>query len=227
VIVPRFAISDTRETDTIDEANKIIIAGHGRMGVVIGRMLTGAGHTATVIDYSSKQIDFLAQFGFKAFYGDATRPDLLHSAGIDEAKVFIVAIDQKDQATALVHYVTQNHPNVHVIARAVDRMHVYDLWHAGCRDVIRETFDSATRMGRSVYEAMGISREKADLMVDAFVATDGKSMLDLAEHYDPNVTALENQPYMENARKMIKVWEAELIEELARIQNSDDPKTGT
>ena len=95
VIVPRFATLETRETDTIDEANNIIIAGHGRMGVVISRMLTGAGHSATVIDYSSKQIDFLAQFGFKAFYGDATRPDLLHSAGIENAKVLVVAIDQK------------------------------------------------------------------------------------------------------------------------------------
>ena len=95
VIVPRFATLETRETDIIDEANNIIIAGHGRMGVVISRMLTGAGHSATVIDYSSKQIDFLAQFGFKAFYGDATRPDLLHSAGIENAKVLVVAIDQK------------------------------------------------------------------------------------------------------------------------------------
>ena len=84
-------------------------------------------------------------------------------------------------------------------------MHVYDLWHAGCRDVIRETFDSSTRMGRSVYEALGVPREKADCMVNAFVTTDGKSMRDLAEHYDPDVSALENQPYMENARKMIKV----------------------
>jgi len=227
VIVPRFAETETRESDTIDEANKIIIAGHGRMGVVIGRMLTGAGHSATVIDYSSKQIEFLAQFGFKAYYGDATRPDLLHSAGIDDAKILIVAIDQKEQATALVHYVHTNHPHVHIIARAIDRMHVYDLWHVGCRDVIRETFDSATRMGRSVYEAMGVSREKADRMVDAFVATDGKSMLNLAEHYDPNIAAIENQPYMEKAREMIQVWEAELIEEMKNILASDDTKTGS
>ena len=226
VIVPRFATLETRETDTIDEANNIIIAGHGRMGVVISRMLTGAGHSATVIDYSSKQIDFLAQFGFEAFYGDATRPDLLHSAGIENAKVLVVAIDQKEQATALVHYVHTTHPHVHIIARAIDRMHVYDLWHAGCRDVIRETFDSSTRMGRSVYEALGVSREKADRMVDAFVTTDGKSMRDLAEHYDPDISALENQPYMENARKMIKFWEAELVEEMKGILARDDMKTG-
>lgn len=106
-------------------------------------------------------------------------------------------------------------------------MHVYDLWHAGCRDVIREPFDSSTRMGRSVYEALGVPREKADRMVNAFVTTDGKSMRDLAEHYDPDVSALENQPYMENARKMIKVWEAELVEDMKGILASDDTKTGS
>ena len=226
VIVPRFASVETREADTIEEANNIIVAGHGRMGVVIGRMLQGAGHSATVIDYSSKQIEFLAQFGFRAYYGDATRPDLLHSAGIGEAKILVVAIDQKDQATALVHYVHTNHPNVHIIARAVDRMHVYDLWHAGCRDVIRETFDSATRMGRSVYEALGVPREKADLMVDAFVRTDGKAMRDMAEHYDPALPAVENQAYMTRAREMIQVWEDELVEETKGILSQPDTKTG-
>ncbi|KAG1713786.1 Glutathione-regulated potassium-efflux system protein KefC [Nymphon striatum] len=201
--------------------------GMGAWALSLVRMLQGAGYSATVIDYSSKQIEFLAQFGFKAYYGDATRPDLLHSAGIEDAKVLVVAIDQKEQTTALVHYVHVNHPHVHIVARAVDRMHVYDLWHAGCRDIIRETFDGATRMGRSVYEAMGASRAKADLMVQAFVATDGKSMRDLAEHYDPNVTALENQPYMEKAREMIKVWDAELIEDIKGILASDDVEKGS
>ena len=192
VIVPRYTATETREADTIDEANKIIVAGHGRMGVVVARMLQGAGFSATVIDYSSKQIAFLAQFGFKAYFGDATRPDLLHAAGIDDAKILVVAIDNKDQATELVHYVTKNHPHVHIVARANDRMHVYDLCHAGCRDVIRETFDSATRMGRSVYEALRVPRDKSDKMVGAFVQTDGKSLRDMADHWDPDITPTEN-----------------------------------
>jgi len=227
VIVPRFAVSDSRDTDTIDEARNIIVAGHGRMGVVISRMLTGAGLSATVIDYSSKQIDMLSQFGFKAYYGDATRPDLLHAAGIDGAKVFIVAIDNKDQATELVRYITHTHPHVHVVARAIDRNHVYDLWHAGCRDVVRETFDSATRMGRSVYEALGIPREKSDRMVQAFRDTDGKSVRDMAEHYDPDVPTTDNAAYMTRVREMIKVWEGELVEENKRILAEPDQDLGS
>ncbi len=227
VIVPRYAITESREADTIDEVNKIIVAGHGRMGVVVARMLQGAGFSATVIDYSSKQITYLAQFGFKAYYGDATRPDLLHAAGIHEAAILVVAIDNKDQATELVHYVSQNHPHVHIVARAIDRMHVYDLWHAGCRDVIRETFDSATRMGRSVYEALGVPRVKADKMVDAFVKTDGKSMREMATHWDPDVVATENEAYMTRIREMIAVWEAELLAEnqniLSDIATTVDP----
>ncbi|MCF2871314.1 cation:proton antiporter [Octadecabacter sp. G9-8] len=227
VIVPRFAAGETREEDTIEESKGIIVAGHGRMGVVVGRMLAGAGYGATVIDYSSKQIDFLAQFGFRAYYGDATRPDLLHSAGIADAKILVVAIDNKEQATALVHYVHANHPHVHIVARAIDRGHVYDLWHAGCRDVIRETFDSATRMGRSVYEALGIEREKSNLMVKAFADMDKRSLRDMAEHYDPDLPATQNEAYMTNVREMIQVWEAELVEENKRILADGGAKTGS
>jgi len=127
VIVPRSHTDQDRDTDTIEESNHIIIAGHGRVGGIVARMLRGAGVGATVIDFSAAQIDMLAKFGFRAYFGDATRPDLLHSAGIEDAKVLVIAIDGKDQTTELVHYVHMNHPHVHIIARAVDRNHVYEF----------------------------------------------------------------------------------------------------
>ena len=133
----------------ITDPSHIIIAGHGRVGGLVNRMLRAAGYHTTVIDFSSKQLDMLAKFGVKVYFGDATRPDMLISAGIAEAKLFVIAIDDKDQITELVRHVTKAYPNLHVIARAVDRNHVYDLWAAGCRDIIRETYDSSTRMGRS------------------------------------------------------------------------------
>ena len=73
----------------------------------------------------------------------------------------MIAIDGKDQITELVRYVGHHYPNVHIIARAVDRNHVYDLWHAGCRDIIRETYDSSLRMGRSAFEALGANTAQA------------------------------------------------------------------
>jgi monovalent cation:H+ antiporter-2, CPA2 family len=155
VIVPRTSRELAREADPIDHHSAILIAGHGRIGGIVNRMLQAAGHTPTVIDYSAKQLEILQKFGFRAYYGDATRPDLLHAAGIADARVFVIAIDDRHKTTELVRYVASTYPNVHIIARARTREHVYDLYAAGCRDIIRETYDSSLRMGRSVFEALG------------------------------------------------------------------------
>ncbi|MEO1747342.1 MAG: NAD-binding protein, partial [Pseudomonadota bacterium] len=89
-----------------------------------GFWMRAAGHDVTVIDFSSAQLEMIAKFGLKAYFGDATRPDLLHSAGLGEAKLFVIAIDGKEQITELVRYTVKNYPNVHIVARAVDRGHV-------------------------------------------------------------------------------------------------------
>ena len=226
VIVPRFDTDQDRETDTIDEANHIIVAGHGRVGGLVRRMLEGAGYGSTVIDYSSKQIDMVAKFGMRAYYGDATRPDLLHSAGIDEAKIFVVAIDGKEQITELVKYVHHTYPHVHIIARAVDRNHVYDLYAVGCRDIIRETYDSSLRIGRSALEALGMSRDKSAQVSDAFDAVDRKSMIQVAEHYEPDVPLAENAAMMARVNELRAGWKADLETQIKDILAEPDAKTG-
>ncbi|MEE2809607.1 MAG: cation:proton antiporter [Pseudomonadota bacterium] len=217
VIAPRFSDAEEREMDDIAEQSDIIIAGHGRVGGIVSRILRGAGMTPTVIDFSSKQLEMLKAFNVQAYYGDATRPDLLHAAGIHDAKLLVVAIDDKEQITGLVHYVKQHYPNLHVVARAVDRNHVYDLWHAGCRDIIRDTYDSSLRMGRSAIQSLGYSEDQAQRMVDTFNELDRKSMLIAADHYDPAVPALENQAYMGVIRDSIDEWNAELETKLKAI----------
>ena len=217
VIVPRYNEDQDREADVITERCDIIIAGHGRVGGLVARMLRAGGHTPTVIDFSAKQLEMLKSFGIRAYYGDATRPDLLHSAGIDEAKILVVAIDGQDQITDMVKYVSQTHPHVHIVARAVARHHVYDLWAVGCRDIVRDYYDSSLRMGRSAYEALGVSREKAEGIKDAFNAVDSKSMLELAEHYNPDVPVLENEVYMSKAREMIGEWEKDMSRKINEI----------
>ncbi len=152
----------------------------------------------------------LRQFGVKVFFGDPTRPDLLHAAGIDEAKVLVVAIDDKDEITNMVRHVVKFHPHVHVVARAINREHVYDLWSVGCRDIIRETFDGSLRASRSVLEALGRSRPAAQKMVDAFADMDRKTMLELADLYDIDTPVTENKAYMARAREMREEWEEEL-----------------
>tara|TARA_R110002051_G_scaffold68059_2_gene122749 strand:- start:13243 stop:15099 length:1857 start_codon:yes stop_codon:yes gene_type:complete len=202
VIAQHFVARETREADEMPPDSKIIIAGHGRVGGLVARILRGAGYEATVIDFSSAQLELLKKFGARAYYGDATRPDLLHAAGIGEAKLFVAAIDDKDQLTQMVRYVHQHYPNLHIIARAVDRNHVYDLWHAGCRDIIRETYDSSARMGRSAFEALGANRPQAEAAVAAFKDADAKSMIEAATHYDPSVPTIENTAYVAHIRTL-------------------------
>ena len=171
VIAPRFAATQEREPDEIDEQGSVLIAGHGRFGGIINRILLSAGFKTTVVDYQSEQLEMLRAYGIKVYFGDAMRPDLLHAAGIEEAKILVIAIDERESATGLVHYVTENHPHVHIVARAMDRHHVYELWSAGARDIIRETFDSSLRAGRSALEALGMHPYNAERQVRGFVIT--------------------------------------------------------
>lgn len=217
VIAPRYHRLDDREMDDIDHRSEIIIAGHGRVGGIVSRILRASGLSPTVMDFSSAQLEMLKAFDVQAYYGDATRPDLLSAAGMAEAKLFVIAIDDKVQITELARYVHHNYPEVHIVARAVDRSHVYDLWHAGCRDIIRETYDSSLRMGRSAIEALGHSRDQADRMVDVFTDMDRKSMLMSAEHYDPSLPLHENEAYLANFRELRADWEADLTARLGAI----------
>jgi CPA2 family monovalent cation:H+ antiporter-2 len=217
VIAPRFSEEEAREMDEIAETSNIVIAGHGRVGGIVARMLRGAGLNPTVIDFSAKQLEMLKAFGVQAYYGDATRPDLLHAAGIDEAKMLVVAIDGKHEITELVKYVHATHPHVHIIARAVDRSHVYDLWAAGCRDIIRETYDSSLRMSRSAVEALGYSRDQAERVVETFNEMDRKSMIMAAEHYDPEIPMHLNDKLLERFREVQGDWEAELNARMTAI----------
>lgn len=222
VIAPRYNSEEIREADEIEETSNIIIAGHGRVGGTVARVLRAAGHTPTVIDYSSKQLDMLAQLGVKAYFGDASRPDLLHAAGIHDAKLIVIAIDNKDQINEMVHYIHTNHPDVHIMARAMNRSHVYELYSAGCRDIIRETYDSSLRMARSAFEAIGIDTDKAADMVAIFDEMDRKAMIEAAPLYEIDTPLLENSELMETIREMIPRYEAEVNEKMQKIlqQNS-------
>jgi len=212
VIAPRFAADQNTDSEDIEETGQVLIAGHGRVGGVINRMLKGAGFQTTVVDFSSAHLDMLRKFGVKAYFGDATRPDLLEAAGIREARIFIITIDDKHQITELVKYVKLNYPAVHVVARAHDRNHVYDLYAAGCRDIIRETFDSSVRMGRSALVALGLPEEQAQHIADGYVADDQTAMIVLADLYDPDIAVVENDAYVEKVKAVMGIQD-ELLEQ--------------
>ena len=217
VIAPRYALGSEQAADDIHESNDIILAGRGRVGGIVDRMLEAAGYKATVIDYDSRHIANMEKFGTKAYFGDATRPDLLASAGIAKAKLLIVALDDKEQIDKIVGYVVQKFPHVHIIARAIDRDHVFKLWALGCRDIIRETYDGAIRIGRSAFEALGHDRQAAQALADTFEEADRSTMIAFANVYKIDVPAWENEELIAKVRELRADWDPKLRQMMEEI----------
>ncbi len=148
VLLPRYESSNNqREPDEIDEKGQVLIAGMGRFGQIVNRLLVTNGVKTTILDYESSQVETLRLFGVKGYYGDATRPDLLQIAGIDEASLFVITIDNRERVTELVSYVKQHYPDLPVLVRAFDEGHLYQLREAGADHIVKETFHSALELG--------------------------------------------------------------------------------
>ncbi len=222
VILRSFRKGRERAFDEIGHSSDIVLAGRGRVGGIVERMLDMADYKATVIDYSSLQIERLSKFGIRTYYGDATRPDLLKSAGIEKARLLIIAIDDKEATNRLVKHVVKHYPQVHILARAFDRMHVYELWSLGCRDIIRETYDSSLRMGRSAFEALGVTPEQAEGMTRLFEEMDRKSMVEMANAFDFDTPPWENEELIALSKKLRSDWDPLLRDQIDQIMGRDD-----
>jgi voltage-gated potassium channel Kch len=142
VVSPRFvAQQEEKDADEIDEnENPVIIAGFGRFGQIVGRLLIANGCRVTVLDISSNQIDMLRRFGFKLFYGDASRLDLLRAAGAEQAKLFVVAVDEREKSLEIIDLVQKHFPHLKILARAIDRVHAYEMIRRKVAIIERETF---------------------------------------------------------------------------------------
>ena len=157
LVWPRMARAEADSPHVLNESQEapVIIAGFGRYGQVIGRLLYANGLKATVLDHDAEQIDLLRRFGFRVHYGDATRLDLLRLAGAEQAKVLVLAIDDMAQSLKLAELVQEHFPHLKVVARARNVQHVYALRDRGVSLIERETLDSALMSGRSVLEQLG------------------------------------------------------------------------
>lgn len=156
VILPRYEQkSNDREEDTIEEKGTVIIAGIGRFGQIVNRLLVSNDVKTVVLDHQANQVDVLRSINIKSYFGDATRHDLLHTAGIEEAAMLVVAIDNQDSSVELVKYVKHTYPKVKILARAFDRGHSYRLREAGADFVESETYHSALEMGAQALRSLG------------------------------------------------------------------------
>ena len=184
-----------RDYDAIDEHNTVIIAGFGRFGQIAGRFIMAQGVKVTVLEKNPDQVEALRRFGFKAYFGDATRVDLLRSAGADEARMLIVAIDDADAAVEIVKLCKQHFKKLRVIARARNRRHAYDLYKAGVDSYHRELLDASLAVGREAMEALGRSPKEMRKKAETFLAHD---IATLRKSFD----FFENEPEMVNFAKL-------------------------
>jgi glutathione-regulated potassium-efflux system ancillary protein KefC len=162
LVAPRFRVDKRREADQIEENDgHVIIAGFGRFGQIVGRLLKANGVKLTVLDHDPDQIDLLRKFGNKVFYGDVTRVDLLHAAGAASARALVVAIDDIDDSLKLVDAVRHTFPDLPIMARARNVSHLFDLKDRGVTIIERETFESALMLGRTVLRELGFGAYRA------------------------------------------------------------------
>ncbi|SOZ58202.1 Glutathione-regulated potassium-efflux system antiporter [Cupriavidus taiwanensis] len=162
LVAPRIGAGKARPDEVITpQRNPVLIAGFGRFGQIIGRLLYSQGVGVTVLDHDPDQIDFLRQYGFKVFYGDATRLDLLEAAGIADASILVVAIDSMEDSLALIDRVRERFPQLQIYARARHVSHVYQLKDRGVQLFEREMFEGSLMLGRRVLEGLGFDPGEA------------------------------------------------------------------
>ncbi|MGR5094723.1 monovalent cation:proton antiporter-2 (CPA2) family protein [Vibrio maritimus] len=156
VILPRYEKqSNDREADTVDERGTVMIAGMGRFGQIVNRLLVANEVKTVALDVRADQVDNMRQIGTKAFFGDASKPDILHTAGIEETKLLVVAIDNQEASIELVKYVKHTYPHVKILTRAFDRGHGYQLRQAGADYIESETYHSALELGAKTMNCLG------------------------------------------------------------------------
>jgi len=209
-LAPRFfaAPGEERAAD-VPQANKVIVAGLGRVGQVVARMLHASGHEPTVLDDDPDHVEQSRKFGFRVFYGDATRLDLLHAAGADSADFLIVTLDDPGAITRLARIARTHFPKLRVIARARDMRHMFALRDLGVEFIERETWLSALKLGEIAVAQVGSDPEKARRTAETF-----------AEH-DIDVVAKLYQVHKESPDAHVIVSN-ELRDQLARTLSEDE-----
>jgi glutathione-regulated potassium-efflux system ancillary protein KefC len=214
-LLPRFADCGKPEMQEISEPQEaeIIVAGFGRYGQIVARVMLAQGIPCTVLDHDADMIEAARSFGYRVFYGDASRLDLLRTAGAAKARVLVVAVDGKEQSLRIVALAKQHFPNLEIVARAKDVTHWHELRDAGVAHVQRELFESSLHSARSVLELMGQTREDSHRITQRF----RQHNLDLFEKMHPH--------YKDRTKliAVVKQGRQQLEEQMAqeRAQKSD------
>ena len=172
VLAPRLAASAGKREEDVPEAGVVIIAGLGRVGQVVARLLHASGVQPVVLDDDPDHVAECRKFGFRAFYGDATRVDLLHAAGADSAAFLISALNDPEATSQLARTCKKHFPSLRIIARAHDMRHLFDLRDIGVEAIERDTFQSSLKLGEIALTLIGGDAARAQRIVQAFAEHD-------------------------------------------------------
>ena len=216
LLLPRYANCGVPKLDEIAEPQSasIIIAGFGRYGQIVSRVLLANGIAATVLDHDAEMIETARKFGYRVFYGDATRLDLLRTAGAETAKILVVAVDDVDQSLQIIGQVQAHFAKLQIVARARDVTHWNKLRDRNIMLVQRELFESSLRSAHNVLELLGFEPDAADLSIQRF----RKHNLELFEQMYPH--------YRDSAKliAVAKQGRQQLEEQMAQERESHNRK---
>lgn len=218
LVLPRFGTKESveRPMDEVEKRSKVIIVGFGHFGNTVGRFLRAFGVEPTVLDFDSNRVDFLRKMGFKVFYGDASRMDLLESAGIAEADILITTIGNPGVTADLVKQVRKKYPHVKLMVRAQNRYDAYELLNIGVENVYRESLDTSVKLASDVLSEMGFRKYTLHRQAQQFIRSDEESLRRLASQ--PRNEAA----YIFKARQEIAAQEKLLEEDRRRGLIEDD-----
>ena len=209
VLRPRVGTKEVeeREADAMDEEAPVILAGFGRFGNFVGRILRSQGVEVTVIDSDPDHVDFLRKVGIKAFYGDANRHDLLESAGADHAKLLIVTLSEREKVDELIKTARKHFPHLKIMVRALDRIHQYLNFEAGVDFCIHQHAGSATEMGKAALVELGFRAHQAERITKSFRKHDLDSVLmEAGSHKD-------EKTYISHVRERLADFEKQFDED--------------
>ena len=203
--------NEARQFDDIDDGGTpVIVAGYGRFGQIVSRLLRSQGFQTTLLEYDAVQLNLVRKFGTKAFYGDVTNLELLKAAGADKAKVMIIAVDNQEKSMIVTELCRKHFPNLTVYARAKGRREAYELQKAGAHFVMRETLGSALLLGREALIGLGYRSYQAHRAAKTFLHYDTRHLNELAELWGD-----EKQYILEATEK------AELLEAVLKADLKD------
>jgi monovalent cation:proton antiporter-2 (CPA2) family protein len=195
---------DAREADAIDEQNPVIIAGFGHFGNTVGRLLRAHDIGATILDTNSERVELLRRLGFKVYYGDASRRELLESAGAQNAKMIIISLEPSEKRLEIIETIKKHFPNLRMFVRAKNRYDAYDLMNAGMLHVYRETIDTSLRLGVDVMKMLGLPQHAAFKAARKFFVHDEANLKKLASIRDADEYIVTARSYMEELEQTLR-----------------------